>query len=352
MAKKKNKKKRGLRSLILLLFLTIIMFGTSTYAWFTANKVVTINTLDVHVEASNGIQISTDAANWKSVITNADIKTGAYSGNVNQVPTNVTAVSTDCTPTSAGRLEMYSSIIDNDAVTGDYTIETVLETDTAGEGGKYIAFDIFLRVDSAQTIYLTSESDVTTIGNDERGLKNAARIAFVELGHAASTAGTAAMTALNTGTSSDVIVWEPNVDTHTLIVVNSVAPDYSVTLTPELDDQNQPTGLYEPVSYRGVSDVIDPAEDLRSIVNGTITARNGTTYTTAVTPDIQTLSGNSVYTEFVDLAAGVTKYRVYMWIEGQDIDCENNATGSDISFKVQFSTQSSAAGGNGGGGNP
>ena len=40
-----------------------------------------------------------------------------------------------------------------------------------------------------------------------------------------------------------------------------------------------------------------------------------------------------------------------MWIEGQDIDCENNATGSDISFKVQFSTQSSAAGGGGNGGN-
>lgn len=348
MAKKKKNKKKGLRSLILLLFLTIIMFGTSTYAWFTANKVVTINSLDVHVEASNGIQISTDAANWKSVITNADIKTGAYTGNVNQVPTNVTAVSTDGVPTAEGRLEMYSSIIDNDAVTGDYTIETALETDTAGETGKYIAFDIFLRVDSDQTVYLTSESDVTTIGNDERGLKNAARVAFVNLGHTASTAGTGAMTALNTGTSSNVTIWEPNSDAHTLIVVNSVAPDYSVTLTPLLDGENQPTGLYSPVSYRGVSDVIDPAEDLRGIVNGTITAKNGTTYTTAVTPAIRTLEDNAVYTQFVQLVAGVTKFRVYMWIEGQDIDCENNATGSDISFKVQFSTQSSAAGGNGG----
>ena len=26
-----------------------------------------------------------------------------------------------------------------------------------------------------------------------------------------------------------------------------------------------------------------------------------------------------------------------MWIEGQDVDCENNASGSDISFNVQFS---------------
>ena len=57
-SRKQEKKKKKLRTLVLLLFLTIIMFGTSTYAWFTANKTVTINSLDVHVEASGGIQIS------------------------------------------------------------------------------------------------------------------------------------------------------------------------------------------------------------------------------------------------------------------------------------------------------
>ena len=31
-----------------------------------------------------------------------------------------------------------------------------------------------------------------------------------------------------------------------------------------------------------------------------------------------------------------------MWIEGQDIDCENGATGSNITFNVQLSTNSSA----------
>ena len=34
--------------------------------------------------------------------------------------------------------------------------------------------------------------------------------------------------------------------------------------------------------------------------------------------------------------------RIYLWIEGQDIDCENNATGSDITYDIQLSTQSSA----------
>ena len=25
-----------------------------------------------------------------------------------------------------------------------------------------------------------------------------------------------------------------------------------------------------------------------------------------------------------------------MWIEGQDVDCENNASGTDISYNLQF----------------
>jgi hypothetical protein len=337
--KREKKKNKGLRSLILLLFLTIIMFGTSTYAWFTANRVVTINSLDVHVEASNGIQISTNATAWKSVITNPDIKTGAYSGNVNQVPQEVTAVSTDGVPTAAGRLNMYSSFIDNDSTTGDYNIKTILETDTQGTEGKYIAFDIFLRVDSDQTIYLTSDSDVTKIGNEERGLKNAARVAFVNLGHAASTAAASTITALNTGASSSVIMWEPNSDAHTDVVVTSVAPDYSVTLT----ETSTGSGLYNPVAYRGIKYAIDPALDLRGVVNGTVTTdASSNQISAAVTPTIRTLQNNAVYTQFATLQAGVTKFRVYMWIEGQDIDCENNATGSDISYKIQLSTQSSA----------
>ena len=51
---------------------------------------------------------------------------------------------------------------------------------------------------------------------------------------------------------------------------------------------------------------------------------------------------NSAYQRAFDLKAGVTKMRIYMWIEGQDIDCENNATGSDITYNVQLSTQSSS----------
>lgn len=60
MNKKKNTKKK-LLSLILLLLLTSVMLSGSTYAWFTANKTVTIESINVNVATSSGLQISTDA---------------------------------------------------------------------------------------------------------------------------------------------------------------------------------------------------------------------------------------------------------------------------------------------------
>ena len=351
--KKQEKRKKKLKTLILLLFLTIIMFGTSTYAWFTANKVVTINSLDVKVNATGGIQISTDGANWKSVITNSDIKNG-YNYNdgaivsVNQVPEIISDVSTDTTVTEAGRLNMYSSIIENDTSTGNYMLKTALETDTgqadgkAGETGKYIAFDIFLRLDSEQTVYLTPTSNVLKKGDEDKGLKNATRVAFVELGHTTSSATPEEIVVLNNGTSSDVVLWEPHVDAHSSTVINSVAPDYGVPLTEIMDGENH-TGLYNDVNYWGINTVISEAKNLKQMVNGSLTGISS--YATSMTSrvDIKTKETNAEYKTFKNaMPAGVTKYRVYMWIEGQDIDCENNATGSDITFNVQLSTTNTA----------
>ena len=84
---KANKKKRNnkIKSLVLLLFLTIVMLSTATYAWFTSNRTVRIDTINVNIAATSGLQISADAANWKALLSNSDLTTG-YSGNTNFVP--------------------------------------------------------------------------------------------------------------------------------------------------------------------------------------------------------------------------------------------------------------------------
>ena len=70
-----EKPKRSKKRLFLLLFLlvmTAIMLTTSTYAWFTSNRTVTVEDINVNVAASGGIQISVDGSAWKTIITNAD----------------------------------------------------------------------------------------------------------------------------------------------------------------------------------------------------------------------------------------------------------------------------------------
>src|SRR5574344_2468462 len=104
---KRNKKR--LSSLVLLLLLTVIMMSTATYAWFTANKTVTIESIDVNVATSSGLQISTDATNWKTVISNADITGAAYAGVDNQFPTLLAPVSTTNTLNATTKLlDFYS----------------------------------------------------------------------------------------------------------------------------------------------------------------------------------------------------------------------------------------------------
>ena len=326
---KKQERKRKSRTLILLLFLTIIMFGTSTYAWFTANKVVTINSIDVNVQASDGIQISTDGENWKSVIMNSDITTGAYSGNKNQLPQTITNVSTDgAVDQTAGTLKMYGATIDNDATTGDYNIVTTKETESAGTLGKFVAFDIFLRVDQARPVYLTTSSSVLDTNpsqTGDKGLKNAARVAFVTLGNTPATSDVSTIIGLN-NPASTAIIWEPNTDQHTAMAT-TVAAEYGVDISGSV------------TQYRGINQEIAQAQDLKKIV------ASSTTYTTAMSPAIQTTYSYSTYqVVFNPLSAGVTKVRVYLWIEGQDIDCENNATGSSIQYNIQLSTESSASG--------
>lgn len=365
--KKRNKKTKKIRTLILLLFLTIIMFGTSTYAWFTANRIVNIESIDVHVETSDGLQISTDGTTWKSVITKSDITSHAYSGALNFIPESLDAVSTngDITPDGTNktrRLNFFSSNIGSNVNENDgaYTIYTQAVNESTDR--KFIAFDIFLKVSSDKDIYLNSSNDkqsnVVKRANTEqntyedRGLKNAARVAFVPVGEAdANATQDDIIKAYYTSDAPDAKIWEPNNDTHSQAVINSVAPEYGFTGLTSPDDR---------IEYFGMKAAIPQTKkvDLIKTVKGTITTYNdGTnniTFSEAITQgDVTntetlyatsglllstptTFAANKNY-RILSIKQGITKIRVYMWIEGQDIDCENNASGTDITYNIELS---------------
>ena len=339
--KEKNNRKRQLLLALFMLIVSSITLTTASYAWFTANTNVSIETLDVNVGASNGIQISTDAVNWKAAITKDDILTKAYSGHQNQVPASISPTSsagnistaTDTTAgTVKGHMEIFSGGIEWDEEEADYMLTAPeLLKDAPGTNGQYIAFDVFFLVQQETDLYLTTGSSVlpkaTSTTTTDTGLKNAARVAFLYEGNVA--AGNSA-SAIALDGATDSIIWEPNYNTHTSAAVDWNTTVYGTTISTTSE-----------VSYDGVKAVIS---DENAIPHGSTSSEApGSTYLQSVTPEIQTEATMAAYEEVMTLPVGISKVRIYAWVEGQDIDCENNASGSDISFTLKFSKNSSAS---------
>ena len=333
--KKKRSKKRKLSSLLLILLLTIVMLSASTYAWFTANKNVTVSTLDVHVEATSGLQISADGFEWKTVLSNADLTAaagGRYSTAINQIPATLEPTSTSGhVDATTGLLKMFEGTVGEATdASGDFALTAVnAAAEANGTVGKFIAFDIFLKTEANAQLYLTTDSNVIPKAlTSDKGLKNAARVAFVIQGQTTSDDTLPNIQALQATDDTGVRIWEPNYDVHTTFAVTAALTNYNITTTVGPNVARVP--------YSGV---LAPLSDIKLI---NTTAAANPTYFESITPNILTKATETDYKTAFAINEGITKVRVYMWVEGQDVDCENNASGSDISFNIQLSTNSSA----------
>jgi hypothetical protein len=330
--------------LLVAFILTLIGLTTSTYAWFTSNYTVSVQQIDVNVSSGSGIQISTNAETWKSMIIQSDITTG-YTGAVNQIPSGteqINPVSTvkevfvNATTPSAG-LHMYKGTIVSDETTGTNYLNTESQTD--GTDLNYIAFDLFLKLDFRESgnkqLYLTSNTGITTAsGGPNTFIEYAGRMGFVILGSAASTTDPADLRAIKGTTSSPILIYEPNYDVHTNNGLVNGRDNYGITGVTASGNAN-------PVPYWGVKAAF--AYDPGVANSGTVLNSHDTAKFASVTPDLKTTANNSQNFEFTQLPVGVTKIRVYMWVEGQDIDCENTASGGKISFNLGFSLEPSAS---------
>lgn len=327
--KKENKRKRKILLALLLVVFTGIILTANTYAWFTSNKTITVDAIDVQVTTANGIQVSTDATNWKTVITNTDLNntllaSTLYPTNTNQLPFKSTSnliapVSTGGTVQS-GKLKMYlgelgTNSSDNTVLTSTASVET------KGASGNFVAFDLFFLVTQNSVVKLGSGSSVTTsTGATNKGLKNAARVAWINEGNA-SAGDVSSAQGLASGTTA--LIWEPNNNVHTDAAIADALSTYGASITSTTQVAN----------YYGVDAAIPaPGVILNPITPGTNFKQ--------VTPGLKTQDGALTTDQnWFTLNAGITKVRFYLWVEGQDYDCENNASGDAISFNMNFVLQ-------------
>lgn len=340
-AKKKKDKKKKLSSLILLLFITIVFLTTSTYAWFTSNRTVVIEGIDVEVSASNGLLISSNAADgsWKTLVSNADLEAG-YSvtsgGNtanaLNQLPNTMVPVST-INSVSNGLLTFYKGTLQSDVLTA------VASPEAAGTEGEFVSFDVFIKLDEQSNVYLSVGSGVeAATASAARGLHYATRMAVINEGTLAATSTQYDLVSQRNGNTAVII--EPNYDAHTAYGIQNAAYYQKYTYADGTYTDLEAGTDNGAVSWDGLKSVITTGLDINKT-----NATDNSTYFANVAPTIQTTvafteaaDGNTETPKlvFTNLPAGVTKLHVYMWVEGQDIDCQNNASGSNLTFNLSF----------------
>lgn len=347
MAVKKQTMKGRFMTALFMLLVTAVALTSASYAWFTSNTTVTLGQLDVKVETGSGIQVSLDAENWKASLTTADIKQASQDvpGNTNQVPdanTTMNPVSTVGNVDANGFMEMYLGSLKTDA--GNYILTSEKQTDTKGNTGNYIAFDMYIKSDNANNtpFYLAKSSKVTNTGTN---IQNAARVAVINEGHAAFGTAAGTIRALKKSSGTADFIWEPNANLHTAAAVTAGNTTYQSVVT---ESEGTPTTVTTNTilkSYPGVKAVIAEAT---KVPQGATVAQQGT-YLGKVTPTLQTGAGSGEATaigastatssKVTDLVQGVTKFRVYLWIEGQDIDCENTSSGQTTMFDLIFTQE-------------
>ena len=364
MKKKTKANKQRLNNLLIVLLLSSMLLVMSTYAWFTANKTVNIDSIDVKVSTTSGLQISADGEDWKTVLDKTDLvkaKAGKYAEATNQLPKEMSPVSTVLNVNRNGRLDMFFGDVyadlDPDSTTyGEYVLESSLLTsddqgnnmEMDGNNGKYIAFDVFLKSgNKAEDLYMSGNvKEIKYLGDDAdgnpiyedvantnaSGIANAARIGLIKGGNTTSTLGGDAR-ALST-VNGKAFMWEPNADTHTANgIANGVSLGWITTLAQ--------VGA-NPVAYAGLK-----AETAANspVALSQITATGAPNLAQNITPTWTSKRDEVPNLQFpadakengYALNNGVTKFRIYMWVEGQDIDAENFASGSYLEYNLSFS---------------
>ena len=355
-----TKRRKKIWRLLVVCCTFAILLSASTYAWFVGMKTVGVNTFDIDIATTEGLFLSMDGQSWSYSISPTDEDTPVYVNNANTfAPEGLIPMSSvgDMDVTSS-RMKLYEKA-SLSAVPGGYKflanqVNNYTTDNGHGEfieGKGYVAFDLFIRNLSGneyyeennplneEAIYLLPESSVKVSlnGVENTGIENSVRVGFVQLGRVKSclirNAGGLAVNdpaSYATGSTCQAIL--PDDDTG----LYSSLPTYAVSRNLAVTDN---VNIYDGASYNSyTANTIDydtyinaPSDTKQNykLVDFPYFTDTMKNIAGADRPEFMTLAPNSI-----------TKVRVYVWIEGQDIDNYDFAQlGKEISIQFGFTKQ-------------
>ena len=367
----RNKRKSEMNAMFFIILLAAVMFIISTYAWFSTQKNVSITNLQGTVEVAEGLEISLDAENWSNGIVlvteegQLSIIDNAYAGHHNLSPTEMLPVSTlGLVSGNMTDLKMLRGKITNSKELSEIAVMNETQTDSSkADYPGYFAFDVFLKnssknedQDDILQLNYDSSLEILDASKAQTGLQNTARVAFVKYEGTSDvmadqatilkqTAGIGVGAA--TAYISDVAIWEPNSNAHVEYIVKNnnkitwSSADATAYATKTLDDGRKgfdlttqmPTyALKESAEGATIADIYkwDGSESTlqkQNVLPTKATAKLSTDVDYALEGGVQDLvSTSDGTTKFGIAPSKISRIRIYVWLEGQDVDCINYAS--------------------------
>ena len=349
---KKNKKRSEMNAMFFVILLALVIFIISTYAWFSTQRNVSITNLNGTVEVAEGLEISLDAQNWSNGLVlgeeegQLDIIDDAYAGNKNLKPSEMLPVSTLGQVSGQQKdLQMLRGKITNSIQLSD--IKAMVETESNPDSDTfpgYFAFDVFLKNSSKQddlddVLQLNYDSSLEIMETDKSstGLQNTARVAFAKyngtsdvMADQATILKETAGIGVGAGTSyiTDVAIWEPNSNDHVDYIVQNnnkiTGAGASFNATTQMDTYAlKSTSIGQTIADIYKWDGTESYLAKQNVLQTTKTSTEDYSIAEGVQNLVSTTDGS---TTFGIAPNAICRIRIYLWLEGQDVDCINYAS--------------------------
>lgn len=325
--------------LIFLLFITGVLLIFSSYAWLSTTLNVKVKFFDLVVSSDSGLFISLDAVNYSDAVELSsdsvvyDLKK-TYPNHTNQWamggmwPVSSNGIKTP----NNDKFDVYIGDVvkrkNQNKVYIKYLNTGIGPEEEPNAMNVYLAFDLFLKNVSGSpkpdNLYFDEGTSVDFAeGVDEEvksnlsGVINSMRFGVVKIASTTSKADPIAVQNLTCNNNCQMVIYEPNSTSHSDWSILK-AKENNITL---VDGVHVPTygviskgsRLFMPNGQEGTGVPLDTAH---FALQNTITDFEEPIFT---------------------LPNGVTKFRVYVWIEGQDVDSlESTSDGAQISIVLNF----------------
>ncbi len=328
-----------------IIFIIVFFAGVSlifaTYAWFSASLNVKVKFFNLKVSTDMGLFISLDGVNYSdmveisrdSIITNLK---NTYPNHTNQWAANgLWSVSTNgIKNANSSKFSIFDGMMDkykDKARRGERYVHTYLMSeDKPSEFNQFIAFDIFLKnvsgspykdnlyIGDGTYIDFDDTADEETIEKME-DIMNSLRLGIVRIGETSSKSDINTIQNLQCKNECKAIIYEPNSLKHNT---------ESITMA---------NGLGIPLEDNTYVPTYGVIAEGRYLNHKSGFYNSGVALDSAHFALQSTIFESDFATPIFQVPNGVTKARVYLWIEGQDIDAlEVHSEGAPIYLSLDL----------------